>query len=136
MMISTKGRYAMRVMADLAEHIGETVPLSDIAKRQEISLKYLEAIVSALSRAGLIESQRGKSGGYRLNRKPEEYTAREILEVTEGGLVPVNCACLTEGGDCKRAELCPTMPVWQKLDKIICDYLESVTLKDILQEKI
>ena len=79
----------MRVMADLAEHIGETVPLSDIAKRQEISLKYLEAIVSALSRAGLIESQRGKSGGYRLNRKPEEYTAREILEVTEGGLVPV-----------------------------------------------
>ena len=78
-MISTKGRYAMRVMADLAEHIGETVPLSDIAKRQEISLKYLEAIVSALSRAGLIESQRGKSGGYRLNRKPEEYTAREIL---------------------------------------------------------
>ena len=126
----------MRVMADLAEHIGETVPLSDIAKRQEISLKYLEAIVSALSRAGLIESQRGKSGGYRLNRKPEEYTAREILEVTEGGLVPVNCACLTEGGDCKRAELCPTMPVWQKLDKIICDYLESVTLKDILQEKI
>ena len=136
MMISTKGRYAMRVMADLAEHIGETVPLSDIAKRQEISLKYLEAIVSALSRAGLIESQRGKSGGYRLNRKPEEYTAREILEVTEGGLVPVNCACLTEGGACKRAELCPTMPVWQKLDKIICDYLESVTLKDILQEKI
>lgn len=115
MMISTKGRYAMRVMADLAEHIGETVPLSDIAKRQEISLKYLEAIVSALSRAGLIESQRGKSGGYRLNRKPEEYTAREILEVTEGGLVPVNCACLTKGEECKRSGLCRHYPFGKSL---------------------
>ena len=135
MMISTKGRYAMRVMADLAEHIGETVPLSDIAKRQEISLKYLEAIVSALSRAGLIESQRGKSGGYRLNRKPEEYTAREILEVTEGGLVPVNCACLTKGEECKRSGLCPSLPVWQKLDKLIYDYLDSVSLSDLISRE-
>lgn len=135
MMISTKGRYAMRVMADLAEHIGETVPLSDIAKRQEISLKYLEAIVSALSRAGLIESQRGKSGGYRLNRKPEEYTAREILEVTEGGLVPVNCACLTKGEECKRSRLCPSLPVWQKLDKLIYDYLDSVSLSDLISKE-
>lgn len=134
-MISTKGRYAMRVMADLAEHIGETVPLSDIAKRQEISLKYLEAIVSALSRAGLIESQRGKSGGYRLNRKPEEYTAREILEVTEGGLVPVNCACLTKGEECKRSVLCPSLPVWQKLDKLIYDYLDSVSLSDLISKE-
>lgn len=134
-MISTKGRYAMRVMADLAEHIGETVPLSDIAKRQEISLKYLEAIVSALSRAGLIESQRGKSGGYRLNRKPEEYTAREILEVTEGGLVPVNCACLTKGEECKRSWLCPSLPVWQKLDKLIYDYLDSVSLSDLISKE-
>ena len=133
-MISTKGRYAMRVMADLAEHIGETVPLSDIAKRQEISLKYLEAIVSALSRAGLIESQRGKSGGYRLNRKPEEYTAREILEVTEGGLVPVNCACLTKGEECKRSGPCPSLPVWQKLDKLIYDYLDSVSLSDLISK--
>ena len=135
MMISTKGRYAMRVMADLAEHIGETVPLSDIAKRQELSLKYLEAIVSALSRAGLIESQRGKSGGYRLNRKPEEYTAREILEVTEGGLVPVNCACLTKGEECKRSWLCPSLPVWQKLDKLIYDYLDSVSLSDLISKE-
>lgn len=134
-MISTKGRYAMRVMADLAEHIGETVPLSDIAKRQEISLKYLEAIVSALSRAGLIESQRGKSGGYRLNRKPEEYTAREILEVTEGGLMPVNCACLTKGEECKRSGLCPSLAVWQKLDKLIYDYLDSVSLSDLISKE-
>ena len=136
MMISTKGRYALRVMADLAAHKDGYISLSDIAKRQEVSLKYLEAIIASLNKAGFVESLRGKSGGYKLSRLPEEYNLREILEATEGEIVPVNCACLTEEGDCKRAELCPTMPVWQKLDKIICDYLESVTLKDILQEKI
>lgn len=135
MMISTKGRYALRVMTDLALHGDGYIPLSDIAARQEVSLKYLEAIISSLNKAGFVESQRGKSGGYKLSKKPEQYTLKEILEATEGELVPVNCACITGEGDCKRAELCPTMPVWQKLDKIIYDYLESVTLKDLLSEE-
>ena len=135
MMISTKGRYAMRVMADLAEHIGETVPLSDIAKRQEISLKYLEAIVSALSRAGLIESQRGKSGGYRLNRKPEEYTVGSILKLTEGGLAVVSCTA--EGpAACARQACCETRPMWDKLDKMIDDFFEGITLADLLKENM
>ena len=134
-MISTKGRYAMRVMADLAEHIGETVPLSDIAKRQEISLKYLEAIVSALSRAGLIESQRGKSGGYRLNRKPEEYTVGSILKLTEGGLAVVSCTA--EGpAACARQACCETRPMWDKLDKMIDDFFEGITLADLLKENM
>lgn len=135
MMISSKGRYALRVMTDLAEHSGEGfISLADISARQEISLKYLEAITAMLNKAGLVESLRGKSGGYKLNKKPEEYTLREILEVTEGGLVPVNCACLTGDEKCHRSALCPTMPVWQKLDKLIDDYLESVTLKDLITD--
>ena len=77
---------------------------------------------------------RGKSGGYKLKKKPEDYTLREILEVTEGGIVPVNCACLTGDEECERSALCPTMPVWQRLDKIISDYLQSVTLKDLITE--
>lgn len=99
MMISTKGRYALRVMADLAAHKDGYISLSDIAKRQEVSLKYLEAIIASLNKAGFVESLRGKSGGYKLSRRPEEYNLREILEATEGEIVPVNCACLTEGGD-------------------------------------
>lgn len=135
MIISSKGRYALRVMTDLAEHADAGfVSLADISARQEISLKYLESITALLNKSGLVESLRGKSGGYRLNKKPEEYTLREILEITEGGLVPVNCACLTGDEECRRSALCPTMPVWQKLDKLISDYLESVTLKDLLSE--
>ena len=135
MMISSKGRYALRVMTDLAEHIDEGfISLADISARQEISLKYLESITAMLNKSGLVNSLRGKSGGYKLCKKPEEYTLREILEVTEGGLVPVNCACLTGDEECRRSSLCPTMPVWQKLDKLICDYLESVTLKDLITE--
>ncbi|MGN0492409.1 MAG: RrF2 family transcriptional regulator [Acutalibacteraceae bacterium] len=134
MIISSKGRYALHVMTDLAEHGDGYVSLADISRRQEISLKYLEAIAALLNKAGLLESLRGKSGGYKLKKKPEEYTLREILEVTEGGIVPVNCACLTGNEECERSALCPTMPVWQKLDKIIGDYLESVTLKDLTNE--
>ena len=135
MIISSKGRYALRVMIDLAEHADQGfISLADISARQEISLKYLEAITALLNKSGLVESLRGKSGGYRLNRKPEDYTLREILEVTEGGIVPVNCACLTGDEECERSALCPTMPVWQRLDKIISDYLQSVTLKDLITE--
>ncbi len=132
MMISTKGRYAVRIMLELAAHTdGELVPLSDIARHQQISLKYLEAIVAALKNAGLITGMRGKSGGYRLNRSPSDYTLREILTVTENGLVPVNCACLTGDGECERAEDCRVMPVWLGLDKVICEYLDGITLADI-----
>lgn len=135
MIISSKGRYALRVMTDLAEHADSGfISLADISARQEISLKYLEAITALLNKAGLLDSLRGKSGGYKLKKKPEDYTLREILEVTEGGIVPVNCACLTGDEECKRSALCPTMPVWQRLDQIISDYLQSVTLKDLINE--
>ncbi|MGN0450568.1 MAG: RrF2 family transcriptional regulator [Acutalibacteraceae bacterium] len=137
MIISSKGRYALRVMTDLAEHADQGfISLADISARQEISLKYLEAITALLNKAGLLDSLRGKSGGYKLKKKPEDYTLREILEVTEGGIVPVNCACLTGDEECKRSALCPTMPVWQRLDRIISDYLESVTLKDLITESL
>ena len=135
MIISSKGRYALRVMTDLAEHADSGfISLADISARQEISLKYLEAITALLNKAGFLDSLRGKSGGYKLKKKPEDYTLREILEVTEGGIVPVNCACLTGNEECERSALCPTMPVWQRLDKIISDYLQSVTLKDLITE--
>ena len=135
MMISSKGRYALRVMTDLAEHAdGGFVSLADISARQEISLKYLERILPVLVKNGLVEGVQGKGGGYRLSRAPEECTLREILEVTEGGLVPVNCACLTGDEKCHRSALCPTMPIWQKLNKLIGDYLESVTLKDLITD--
>lgn len=137
MIISSKGRYALRVMTDLAEHADQGfISLADISARQEISLKYLEAITALLNKAGFLDSLRGKSGGYKLKKKPEDYTLREILEVTEGGIVPVNCACLTGDEECKRSALCPTMPVWQRLDLIISDYLESVTLKDLITESL
>ena len=135
MMISTKGRYALRVMADLAAHKDGYISLSDIAKRQEVSLKYLEAIIASLNKAGFVESLRGKSGGYKLSRRPEEYNLREILEATEGEIVPVNCACLTKGEECKRSGLCPSLPVWQKLDKLIYDYLDSVSLSDLISKE-
>ena len=106
MMISSKGRYALRVMTDLAEHTDEGfISLADISARQEISPKYLESITAMLNKSALVDSLRGKNGGYRLNKKPEEYTLREILEVTEGGLVPVNCACLTGDEVCRRSSL-------------------------------
>lgn len=134
MMISTKGRYALRIMTDLSEHIGDGyISLKDISDRQEISLKYLEAIISLLSKSNLVDSLRGKNGGYRLSRPPEKYTLREILEVTEGGITPVNCACLSGDDSCKRVGFCPTQPVWHKLDRLICDYLDGVTLNDLLK---
>lgn len=129
MMISTKGRYAVRIMLELSHSDADRlVSLSEIAKNQKISLKYLEAIVASLSKAGLITGLRGKNGGYRLTRSPAEYTLREILTVTENGLVPVNCACITGKGDCERAGDCNVLPVWLGLDKVICDYLDGITL--------
>ena len=133
MLVSTKGRYALRVMLELAQFGGEGyLPLTEIAERQDISVKYLESIISVLSKAGLVDGVRGKGGGYRLNRKPEEYSVGEILKLTEGSLAPV--ACLdSKPNKCERSESCKTLPMWEKLDEIICDYLNSVTLADLLK---
>lgn len=131
MLISTRGRYALRVLADLSSHgKGARIPLSEIAARQGISEKYLESIVSVLTKAGLLAGSRGKGGGYSLTRAPGKYTLGEILKLTEGSLSPVSCL---ENPDkpCERAAVCETLPVWQKLDALIDGFLESVTLADI-----
>ena len=128
MKISTRGRYAIRVMLDLAEHnTGEYIPLMDIAKRQEISEKYLEAIVSTLSKNGYVLALRGKGGGYRLAKSPEEYTVGSILKLAEGSLAPV--ACLDdEPNQCPRAAECKTLKMWEGLYQMIEDYFDGITL--------
>jgi Rrf2 family protein len=134
-MISTKGRYALRVMLDLAEHdTGEAVPLKTVAERQEISKKYLEIIVKDLVKQGLLLGSSGKGGGYKLSRKPEEYSLAEILTLTEGTLAPVSCLC-DGASPCDRSTPCPTLPVWEELERIITEYLSSVTLADILPKE-
>lgn len=135
MLISTKGRYALRVMADLAERPAEGyVPLKEIAGRQGISEKYLEAIIKLLVKAGLLSGVRGKGGGYRLTRPPEQYTVGEILRLTEESLAPV--ACLgTDASPCARSASCRTLPLWQGLDRVIGEYLDGVTLADLLRQE-
>ena len=134
MVISSKGRYALRVMVDLAEHGGDGyVSMRDVARRQELSDKYAGQVMSLLSRAGLVSGVTGKGGGYRLTRKPEEYPLGEILRLTEGSLAPV--ACLEEtAGTCPRSGQCRTLALWQGLDKVIQDYLESVTIADLIEQ--
>lgn len=134
MKISTRGRYAIRVMIDLAEHnTGEYIPLTDIAKRQEISEKYLEAIVASLVKSGNLRALRGKKGGYRLVKDPKDYTMKSILEVTEGDFAPV--ACLeNEKNECNRYSECKTIKMWEGLNKILSDYFEGITLEDLLNE--
>ena len=134
MVISSKGRYALRVMVDLAEHGGDGyVSMRDVARRQEISDKYAGQIMTLLSRAGLVDGVTGKGGGYRLTRAPDQYAVGEILRLTEGSLAPV--ACLEgEENTCPRAGHCHTLPMWEKLDTIINDYLDSVSLADLLRE--
>lgn len=134
MKISTKGRYAIRVMIDLAEHNnGEFITLMDIAERQEISEKYLEAIVSILSKNDLLISLRGKGGGYKLAKAPEKYTVGSILRLTEGALAPVACLEKTPN-TCKRASECKTLEMWEGLNKVINDYLDGITIADLLDE--
>ena len=131
MMISTRGRYALRVMLDLAkDESGTYVPLDDIARREGMSEKYLESIIVVLSRAGLVKALRGKGGGYMLTRRPEEYPIGEILRLTEKTLAPVTC--LESGAACPEADACPTFPLWQGLDKVIDDYLMAHSLGDLL----
>ena len=134
MWISTRGRYALRVMVDLAENNnGEYIPLKDIAKRQEISEKYLETIIRLLVKANILSGLRGKGGGYRLTKNPEQYTVGGILRLTEESLAPV--ACLEETAEaCPRSQQCRTLALWQGLDKVIHDYLESVTIADLIEQ--
>ena len=132
MIISTRGRYALRVMLDLAENgNGEYIAMKKIAERQGLSLKYLERILPVLTQNGIVEGITGKSGGYRLIRKPEEYRIGEILRLTEGDLAPVSCLeCGAE--PCGRSGECKTLPLWTKLHDMIGDYLDSVTLAQLL----
>lgn len=132
MKISTKGRYALRLMLDLAENQKDGyVALKDIAERQDISKKYLEQIVPMLNKAGVLRTTRGFQGGYMLTKTPDKYTVGDILRITEGSLAPV--ACLDyEPNTCDKCETCPTLPVWNGLYKTITDYLDSVTLQDII----
>lgn len=130
-MISTKGRYAIRFMIDLAEHNeGRPVPLEETAKRQEISKKYLEIVVKLLVSAKLVKGYGGKGGGYRLLRAPEEYTVVEILEATEGRMATV--ACLgPDAASCPRENGCKTLPMWKKFDEIVHDYFSHITIADL-----
>ena len=132
MLISTKGRYALRIMLDLAQQEpGAFIPLPAIAERQEASEKYLESIISTLARAGLVEGQRGKGGGYRLARKPCDYSVGEILRLAEGSLAPVSC--LEAGATpCPKAGSCRTLPVWQGYYKLTEDYFSGITLADLM----
>ena len=135
MKISTKGRYALRMMLDLATHQGDGyVALKDIAQRQEISKKYLEQIVPMLGKSNILRTTRGYQGGYRLARRPEDYTARDILRLTEGSLAPVTCLDC-EVNTCPRSANCPTLPLWQGLDRVIEDYLAGVTLQDLIDRQ-
>ena len=135
MMISTRGRYALRVMLDLAERSGEGfIPMKDVAARQEISLKYLEQILPVLTKNGLVETVHGKGGGYRLTRSPGDYRVGEILRLTEGDLAPVSCLA-ADAEPCGRREICPTLSFWNGLNEAISRYVDSVTLADLLPEK-
>lgn len=136
MKISTKGRYALRLMIDLAEHKNEgVITLKDIAARQNISKKYLEQIIPLLNRSGFLITTRGFQGGYQLAREPSEYSVGDILRLTEGNLAPV--ACLEcEPTNCDRAAQCVTLPVWKGLYKVITEYLDSISLQELLDRQI
>lgn len=135
MVISTKGRYALRLMLDIAMQEGSSpVPLHDIADRQGVSFKYLEQIVPPLSKAGFLKSVRGANGGYLLTKDPSEITTGDILRAGEGNLAPVACLASDEI-DCPRADLCVTLPFWKGLDEAITAYIDSVTLADLVQDR-
>jgi Rrf2 family protein len=134
MIVSTKGRYALRVMVNLAQHDREEyLPLKEIAESEGISQKYLESIMTTLSKAGFVDAVHGKGGGYRLNRPAEEYTVGGILKLTEGSLATVSCT--TQGPSaCSRSTCCQTLPMWERLDKLIDEFFEGITLSDLLKE--
>ncbi len=134
MMISSRGRYALRVMIDLAEHNnGEYIPMKFVAERQGISLKYLEQILPVLSKNNLIECVHGKGGGYRLVRPANDYSVGEILRLTEGSLAPVTCLQVDDDKPCPNGKHCKSFAVWSKLNDIINEYLDGVSLTDVIE---
>ena len=135
MKISTKGRYALRMLIDLAEHRDSGyIALKDIAERQGISKKYLEQIVPLLNKSDILLTNRGFQGGYMLAKSPDKYTVGDILRITEGGLHPISCLTQSPIG-CDRSTICPTLPIWQGLEKVINEYLDSITLQDLLDQQ-
>ena len=132
MIVSTKGRYALRVMVCFAQRApGEYIPLKEIAEHEGISQKYLESIMTVLSKAGFVDAVHGKGGGYRLSREPKDYTVGSVLKLTEGSLAAVSCT--TQGpAACSRATCCQTKPMWDKLDAMIDSFFESITIADLL----
>lgn len=134
MLISTKGRYSLRVMIDLAEHqTNGYIPLKEIAARQEISEKYLESIVKLLVKGSFLTGLRGKGGGYKLTKSPDQYTVGSILRLTEDSLSPVSCL-EADAPACPRMAACHTLPLWKGLDKVISDYLDQVTVADLVRQ--
>ena len=134
MKISTKGRYALRLMVDLAEHKDSGfIALKDVAKRQNISKKYLEQIVPVLNGAGLLATNRGNRGGYKLAKEPKEYTVGDILRITEGSIAPVSCL-ESEVNSCERKNFCQTLYVWEGLYKVVNEYLDGITVQDIVDK--
>lgn len=136
MMISTRGRYALRVLMDLAENAEQGyIPMKSVAQRQELSLKYIERIMPVLSKNKLVEGIHGKGGGYRLVKKPSEYKVGEILRLTEGNLAPV--ACLECGAKpCKHADSCRTLPMWAEFHKMANDYFDSITIENLINNQV
>lgn len=136
MSISTKGRYALRIMIDIAIYSnGSFVPLKDIAARQDISAKYLEQIISLLNKAGFLHSLRGNNGGYKLAKRTSEITAGDILRAAEGTLAPISCLQET-ANPCEKRESCETLPFWKNYYKIVNDYVDSVTLEKLTEEAV
>ena len=136
MMISTRGRYALRVMIDLAEHASQGyIPMKEVAGRQVISLKYLERIMPSLSKSGLVTGIQGKGGGYRLSRPPEEYTVGEILRLSEGELAPV--ACLAQGSSpCQRRGQCKTLTMWNQFYQMTNQFFDGITIAQLMENKL
>ena len=135
MKLSTKGRYALRLLLDLAQHPEDDfISLKDIAERQDLSKKYLERIVPILIRSDILKTNRGHQGGYQLAKSPAEYTVGDILRLTEGDLAPVPCLKHTPN-QCPRSKICITLPIWEGLGKVINDYLDCITLQDILDNQ-
>lgn len=136
MMISTRGRYALRVLLDLAVHKGEGyIPMKSVAERLDLSLKYIERIMPALSKNNLVEGVHGKGGGYKLSKEPHEYKVGDILRLTDGNLAPVACLeCDAE--ECKKAATCPTLPMWKGFHKMVNEYFDNITLDDLLSNNI
>ena len=134
MIVSTRGRYALRVLVEMAEHSSdERIPLKEISEKQGISQKYMESIMTLLSKNGFVDAIHGEGGGYMLNRKPEEYRIGDILRLTEGTLAPV--ACLEKNAEqCPKQNVCRTVGMWRKLDELIESYLDSVTIADLMKE--